>query len=193
LTAAARWLVRLEAPLDLAGPSVAALGGELALAYALYARVGVGPREPTLILGSGVVARAVAAILAAKGAPVSADMSEHDVRRPRKVIVTDAARLPEALAVAGPRATVAVLTAPGFGSGGVNVEMRAAMAQEITVTGVAGCHPDLVPELVALAVRGDLDVAGLTEIVTLEELAEALTRRGDQTTDTTLVVRMPSP
>lgn len=192
LTAAARWLVRLDPPLDLAGPAVAALGGELALAYALYARIGVGPREPTIIAGGGVVARAAAAILAAKGAPVSADMSEHDVRRPRKVIVTDAARLAETLALAGPRATIAVLTAPGFGGGSVDLDLRAAMAQEITLTGVAGCHPDLVPELVALAVRGDLDLASMTEVVALDELESRLKARGDQPADTTLVVAMPS-
>jgi D-arabinose 1-dehydrogenase-like Zn-dependent alcohol dehydrogenase len=153
LTAAARWLVRLEAPLDIAGPAVAALGGELSLAYALYARAGVGPREPAIVWGRGAVARAAAAILEAKGAPAAvvtdedaarAALAEHDARRPRKVIVTAAELLPAAVATAGPRATVVVLTAPGFGRA-PSVDMGDVLENEMVVTGVRGCHPDLVP------------------------------------------------
>jgi 6-hydroxycyclohex-1-ene-1-carbonyl-CoA dehydrogenase len=186
VTAAARWLVRLEAPLDIAGPAVAALGGELALAYALYARAGVGPREPAIVWGRGAIARAAAVMLAAKGAPAAvvteaeaatAALAEHDPRRPRKVLVTDATLLPLALASAGPRATVVVLTAPGFAKAPA-VELGAILAEEIVVTGVRGCHPDLVPELVALAVRGELDLGALVEVVTLDELAARMAELG---------------
>lgn len=189
LTAAARWLVRLEAPLDLAGPSVAALGGELALAYALYARAGVGPREPALIWGGGAIARATAAILAAKGAPAAivtdedaarAALAEHDARRPRKVIVAAPELLPRALATAGPRATVVVLTAPGFGEAPA-ADLGGALADEVVVTGVRGCHPDLVPELVALAVKGELALDMLVEVVALAEVAARVTAPRDRT------------
>ena len=182
LTAAARWLVRLDAPLDLPGPAVAALGGELATAYALYARLGVGPREPVMVWGRGAIARATAAILAAKGAPARvatddaalaavlgdtataataeaaiAALADQDARRPRKVVVTASDFLPAALAAAGPRATVVVLAGPGIAPLVSPVDLATALGHEITLTSVAGCHPDLVPELVALAVRGDLE------------------------------------
>jgi 6-hydroxycyclohex-1-ene-1-carbonyl-CoA dehydrogenase len=195
LGAAARWLVRLEGPLALPGPAAAALGGELALAYALYARAGVGPREPTVVWGRGAVARAAAAILAAKGAPahvatddvataaalgaaagpasaeaVTAALAEHDVRRPRRVLVTAPEMLGAALAAAGPRATVVVLTAPGVSGVASPVDLTAVLADEVVVTGVAGCHPDLVPELVALAVRGEVELDALVEVMGLDGL-----------------------
>jgi threonine dehydrogenase-like Zn-dependent dehydrogenase len=194
LTAAARWLVRLEAPLDLPGPAVAALGGELALAYALYARAGVGPREPAVVWGRGAVARAAAAILAAKGAPAAivtdedaarAALAEHDERRPRKVLVTAPELLPGALATAGPRATVVVLTAPGVARA-PSVDVGDALAAEMVIAGVRGCHPDLVPELVALAVRGDLDLGVLVEVVTLADVAARVTAPRDTTLVATL-------
>lgn len=193
VTAAARWLVRLEAPLALTDPAAAALGGELATAYALYARLGVGPREPAIVWGRGAIARATAAILAAKGAPArvatddaalaavlgdgavaataeaaAAALADQDPRRPRKVVVTAADLLPAALAAAGPRATIVVLAERGAAM--PSIDLRAAIADEMTITGVTACHPDLVPELAALAVRGDLDLGALVEVTTLDAL-----------------------
>ncbi len=34
----------------------------------------------------------------------------------------------------------------------------------MTTIGVAGAHPDLVPELVALAVRGEIDLAAAVDL-----------------------------
>ncbi len=236
VTAAARWLVRLEpsdsrpatragmaggagmgrVTMDVPGPAAAALGGELALAYALYARAGVGPRDPVIVWGRGAVARATAAILAAKGAPAHvatddaalaaalgaaagpataaaaiAALTSHDARRPRKVIVTAPELLLPALAAAGPRATVVVLTAPGT-SYAPAADLGAALAAEITMTGVAGCHPDLVPELVALVVRGDLALDDLVEVVALDDLPARLVARAAARPPTTLVVALPA-
>ncbi|MCB9563316.1 MAG: hypothetical protein H6708_23195 [Kofleriaceae bacterium] len=56
------------------------------------------------------------------------------------------------------------------------------------MVGVAGCHPDLLPELVALAVRGELDVAGAAAVVTLDGLAAAVDARATTTAPTALVV-----
>src|SRR5262249_20066724 len=64
-----RWAVPLEGPLDVAGPTAALLGGDAAFAYAMYARAGIGPREPTVVLGDGIIARFLVEILAARGAP----------------------------------------------------------------------------------------------------------------------------
>ncbi len=208
MTAAARWLCRLDGALALPGPAAAALGGELAVAYALYARAGIGPREPTIIWGRGALARLCMAVLAAKAAPAvlatddpalagattigldpaaaDAALRDHGAR-PRKVLVADASLLPAALAAAGPRATVVVATGPGRPA--APAMPLDALAQEVTIAGVAGCHPDLVPELAALAVRGDLDLASLVEVVTVDALAGRLAARPSPTT---LVVALPA-
>lgn len=148
LTARARWALALADGLDVPGPAAALIGGPAALAYAMYARTGVGPGDPTHVLGDGPVARLLAQILTAKGAPPS-DPSTHGAR-PAKLFVCDPDAAPHAIALAGPRATVTVA------AGARAVDVTAAIAREVTVIGVAGAHPDLLPEVAALVVRGDL-------------------------------------
>lgn len=211
MTAAARWLCRLDGRLALPGPSPAALGGELATAYAMYARAGVDARAPTVVWGRGALARACAAILSAKGAPalvatddeqlvaaagatftcvaadparVSAALRDQDPR-PRKILVADAALLPAALAAAGPRATIVVAAGPGRSD--LGAPSLAALAHEVTLVGVTACHPDLIPELAALAVRGDLDLTALTDVAPVAELSARLATRAAAPPPTTLV------
>ena len=69
--AAARWLVALDDGLVVDGPAAAAVPGDVAFAYTLYARTGVAPRDPVVITGGDAVARFLVEILLAKGvAPV---------------------------------------------------------------------------------------------------------------------------
>ncbi len=217
VTAAARWLVRLDAPLTLPGPKAAALGGELALAYALYARLGVGPKEPVIVWGRGAIARATAAILDAKGAPARvatddaalaavlgdtavpattdaaiAALADRDPLRPRKLVVTAPELLGPALAAAGPRATVVVLSSPGTAGGAPAIDLAAALADEVVITGVRGCHPDLLPELVALAVRGELPLDELVEVTSFDALTARLAERAAAPPPTTLVATLPA-
>jgi threonine dehydrogenase-like Zn-dependent dehydrogenase len=215
MTAPTRWLVRLEAPLDVAGPEAAALGGEAALAYALYARLGVSPREPAVVWGDGALARMTAAILVAKGAPPVVASDDHALaaalpagavrcpadplavtealagagagRRPRRIAVTDPARLGAALAAAGLRATIAVAA---HEAGAPALELGAALAAEVTVTGVVGCHPDLLPELTALVVRGDLPLAAMTEVVAVADVGARLAARRERPEPRTLVASL---
>ncbi|MCB9563315.1 MAG: alcohol dehydrogenase catalytic domain-containing protein [Kofleriaceae bacterium] len=66
----ARWLVALDGELAVPGAAAAVvLGHDAALAYALYARAGVGPREPTVVVGDDATARLLVDVLAAKSAP----------------------------------------------------------------------------------------------------------------------------
>lgn len=44
---------------------------------------------------------------------------------------------------------------------------------DATLVGVTGAHPDLLPELAALVVRGELDIEGAARVTTLAELAGA--------------------
>ena len=69
LTAAARWLVPLGDGLELPSPAGAAVAGDVAVAYTLYARTGIGPREPVVVVGASPIARFLVEILRAKGAP----------------------------------------------------------------------------------------------------------------------------
>lgn len=80
--------------------------------------------------------------------------------RPWRVLVTDARELPRAAALAGPRATLTVLTQRGT----CPALPGDVLAREVTVIGVAGPHPDLVVEAAALCVKGEIDLAAGVEV-----------------------------
>ena len=66
-TVGARWVVALGDGLELPTELAAAAAGDLALAYTLYARTGIGPKEPAIVVGNTTVARFLIQILRAKG------------------------------------------------------------------------------------------------------------------------------
>jgi L-iditol 2-dehydrogenase len=184
IEARARWVLPLGGGLDVPGPAAALLGHEAALAYALYARAGVGPRDATVVVGDDAVARLLCEVLAAKSAAAIRVSGEPDIAavraeaeerghaaKPWKIFATDAAAARRALALAGPRVTIAIAAI-----GTDPVDVGPALAREATVIGVRGAHPDLLPEIAALAVRGELDLAGAAEIVERGELEAALAR-----------------
>ena len=205
ITASPRWLVPLAEPgdggLEVPGPAAAALAGAAALAYTLYARTGIGAREPAVIVGASPVARFLVEILIAKGITpvvvcdeaerpgspsepsawsawvtgrggVAVHAAPDDVAaarvavgsaiagqgigtRPWRVFVADAAATALGAALVGPRATLTLITPAPTLPG-------ALVAHEVTVIGVAGPHPDLFVEVAAMAVKGELDLAGGT-------------------------------
>jgi 6-hydroxycyclohex-1-ene-1-carbonyl-CoA dehydrogenase len=63
----ARFAVPLGDGLDLASPAAAAVPGDVTTAYTLYARTGLAPREPVVLLGTTPVTRFLVAILRGKG------------------------------------------------------------------------------------------------------------------------------
>jgi threonine dehydrogenase-like Zn-dependent dehydrogenase len=229
VTLPSRWVVAFGGDLDVPGPAAAVLGGDAALAYAMYARAGVGPRDATVVLGDGPVARLLIEILIAKNATpvvvarsnapdgwatwaasrgshvahVDADAPDAESRaaalaairsagnagKPWKLFETtgEAARQTRALAIAGARATV-VLAAPGAtGMPTESVDLGDALDEDSTVIGVAGAHPDLLVDVAAMAVKGELDVASACEAVAVEDLAAALARRAGVRLATSLV------
>lgn len=174
LRVASRWVVALGDGLELPVPAAAAVAGDVATAYTLYARTGLGPREPVVIVGDDAVARFLVEILRAKGitpALAAIDGDEASVRaavtaaiaaqglgaRPWRVIATTSAAVVRAAALAGPRAT---LTAYADGAGALPALPGALLAREVTVIGVAGPHPDLIVEVAAMCVKGEIDLAG---------------------------------
>ena len=67
-TAKGRWLVPLDDGLaDLPLPAAAAIPGDLAVAYTLYARTGVAAREPVVLAGASAVTRLLVLVLRQKG------------------------------------------------------------------------------------------------------------------------------
>jgi D-arabinose 1-dehydrogenase-like Zn-dependent alcohol dehydrogenase len=183
--ASGRYCVPLGDGLELPVPEGAAVAGDVALAYTLYARTGVAPRDPVVVVGASPVARFLTEILIAKGCTpiVVADESQAAwcewLRRKQVAIAADrdamtaaiaaqgitgrAARViaaaPHAAASAavftGPRSTLTVL-APVDGLPG---ELA---AREVVVISVAGMHPDLVVEAAAMCMKGEIDLANGT-------------------------------
>ena len=64
--AAGRWVVALDDGLELPMPGAAAVAGDVAIAYTLYARTGLGPRDPVIIVGASSITRFLVEILVAK-------------------------------------------------------------------------------------------------------------------------------
>jgi 6-hydroxycyclohex-1-ene-1-carbonyl-CoA dehydrogenase len=183
--AAARWLVALGDGLDLPVPAAAAVAGDVALAYTLYARTGAGPREPVIVIGASPITRFLIEILVAKGiAPIAVtepgpwddwlrsrgvatarDRAALDEAlraqslgtKPWRLICAEPAAIPGAVDLAGPRSTLTLLAA-----GAPPPLSGAVLTREVTIIGVAGAHPDLVVEAAAMCVKGEIDLAGGT-------------------------------
>ncbi len=178
LVAAGRWVVALDHGLEVTSPAAAAIAGDVTLAYTLYARTGLAPREPAIVTGEGDVARYLVEILIAKGVAVTAvaddpayrawlatkqvpAVATHDARaalvahyaalglgvRPWRIVAAGAPEL--AASLAGPRATLTLLAPIAALPGQL-------IADEVTVIGVAGPHPDLVVEAAAMCVKGEV-------------------------------------
>jgi 6-hydroxycyclohex-1-ene-1-carbonyl-CoA dehydrogenase len=187
VVAAARWLVPLDDGLDLPVPAAAAVAGDIATAYTLYARTGVAPREPVVVVGATPIARFLIEILVAKGiAPaavavagpwadwlrdkavvVAADRAaltavfagQGIATRPWRVICADPEATAAAAELAGPRATLTVLAgaAPRPLPGDL-------LAREVGIVAVAGPHPDLVVEVAAMCVKREIDLVTGTSV-----------------------------
>jgi D-arabinose 1-dehydrogenase-like Zn-dependent alcohol dehydrogenase len=173
ITVPVRAVLPLAGGLDVPGPVAAAIGGDLAVAYAMYVRASIGPREPAIVVGDDACAAMLARVLVAKGVTPAVG-AEEGARiaaegKPLRVFATTAAAVPAALALVGPRTTLVVRAGQG-------VELAPALlAREVTLHAVVGAHPDLLTEIAALVVRGDVVLDDSTvEVVGMEGVAAAL-------------------
>jgi len=73
-----------------------------------------------------------------------------------------------AAALAGPAATVTLLADRPAAAG--HLDLEPLWARGVTAIGVPAAHPDLLCEVAALAVRGEVDLHGAAVIVTTDEL-----------------------
>ncbi|HKA87440.1 MAG TPA: alcohol dehydrogenase catalytic domain-containing protein [Haliangiales bacterium] len=185
LVAPARWVLALDGPFDglFPGPAAAALAREAPLAYEMLARAGVAPGETTIWLGDSPTASLGAAVARAAGAvglTLSPEEEELSPQALRAAIAARAGAPPwrafdtsggslgrrRALALAAPGGTLVALAPGDLAPIGVDD----ALAAEVTIVGVAGPHPDLYPEVAALAARGDIDLAATVTVVPPEEI-----------------------
>jgi threonine dehydrogenase-like Zn-dependent dehydrogenase len=120
---------------------------------------------------NGVLAGALAAIRTAAG---------HGGERPWCIFATDAEPGPRNLALAamtpGSRVVFLARSALGMDAAGPAMDVDSVVDADGTLLGVAGAHPDLLPEVAALAVRGDIDLAGASQLLAPEALAWSLDR-----------------
>jgi D-arabinose 1-dehydrogenase-like Zn-dependent alcohol dehydrogenase len=191
-----RWVVALQAGLDLPLPAAAAVGGDVTTAYTLYARTGLGPREPVVVLGATAVTRFLVEILRGKGITPTVIADEGDwsswlLGKGAAVVSGSGDALVASVGAAvsaqgmGNRPWRVIATEPSVVPLAAQLAGPRAtltvladreipalpgelMAHEVTVIGVAGPHPDLIVEAAALCVKGEIDlVAGVGDGPTL--------------------------
>ena len=155
-TVPARWLTSVEPPLWPDGAELwqlAALADAALAPYSALSRAGVGPSDRVVVVGSDARARFAVAIIAAKGAKL-VSLDEAGARDGAIVVATQPHDWPRALATVAAGNRIALLD--GDGGAPLVTDWPALVAAEAQVFGVVGGHPDLLPELVALVVRGQL-------------------------------------
>ncbi len=189
---ASRWVVALGDGLELPVPAAAAVAGDVATAYTLYARTGLSPRDPVVIVGHDAVARFLVEIVRAKGITPTVIAEPNDAWRDwllakgAAVVRADEPNLRDAVTAAvaaqglGARpwrviATSSAVLARAAALAGPRATLTAFadastpalpgefLAREVTVIGVAGPHPDLIVEAAAMCVKREIDLdAGVT-------------------------------
>lgn len=180
-----RWATALAGPLAgvAPGPTAALLGREAALAYEMIVRAGLAPGETTVWVGGGPIATLGMALARAKGATAYAD---HDAPPSSwRIFETSGQDAGRARAAGLAAAGATVVLAPGIG-----IVPSELWNREVTVVGVAGPHPDLVPELCALVARGELALDAAARLAPLDALPSVLAElRSGAAERTTIVTR----
>jgi threonine dehydrogenase-like Zn-dependent dehydrogenase len=176
-----RWLCPLDERMPLAPLTGALVAGPAARAYAAYARAGLAPNLPAIVIGRGPVARALARIAVARGARVTIAAPDEPADAVAARVAADAsgggdpptifdAGEPGGAALAhallAPAATLVLLA----GEAPAALDLGALAARQATAIGVAGAHPDLATELAALVVRGELALDDLAQPIAWAEL-----------------------
>ena len=152
----ARWLTSVEPPLWPEGAELwqlAALADAALAPYTALARAGVGPSDRVAVVGSEARARFARAHRRRQGRPVGRARRRRRHRRGHAAARLGRARSPSWRPAS--RSCSSTATAPPRAA----ADWPRLVAAEAHVFGVVGGHPDLLPELVALVVRGQLPLA----------------------------------
>jgi D-arabinose 1-dehydrogenase-like Zn-dependent alcohol dehydrogenase len=148
----ARWLTSVEPPLWPDGAELwqlAALADAVLSPYTALSRAGVGPSDTVVVFGNDARAAFARQLATAKGAKLADAPVDGAV-----VIATQPRDWSRALKELAPGVMVALLDAVEL-----HADWATVVAKEAHVQGVLGGHPDLLPELCALVVRGQLALA----------------------------------
>ena len=203
VVAARRWVCPLDGALATAapGPEAVLLARDAPLAYALATRAGLTAGDVSIWLGDGPVAALGRAVARALGSLVATPAPPEDpdgwVGAVRAALAGEAAALPPsalwrvfdtagtpasrraAAAFARHGATLGLLAGSAAGVahddlGALGGALDAGLDREAVLFGVALAHPDLVPEIAALATRGQLPLGESVQVFPVAALAEAL-------------------
>jgi threonine dehydrogenase-like Zn-dependent dehydrogenase len=167
-TVTARWLTSIEPPLWPAGVELwqmAALADAALAPYTALSRAGVGPGDSVVVVGRDARACFAVAIAGAKGAKLT-----DDAVAGATVIATTPRDWSHALGLIADGITIVLLDGPGASS---TLDPARLVAAEARLYGVVGGHPDLLPELCALVVRGQLPLADTVRRVAPADAATA--------------------
>jgi D-arabinose 1-dehydrogenase-like Zn-dependent alcohol dehydrogenase len=148
----ARWLTSVEPPLWPEGAELwqlAALADAALSPYTALSRAGVGPSDTVVVYGNDARAAFARQLAVAKGAKLADRPVDGAV-----VIATGPREWPRAMRELAPGVMVALLDAVEIAA-----DWSQLVANEAHVQGVIGGHPDLLPEVCALVVRGQLTLA----------------------------------
>jgi D-arabinose 1-dehydrogenase-like Zn-dependent alcohol dehydrogenase len=158
---------------------LAALACEGLLAYAAIIRAGVEPNRAAIVVGAGPLATFVAALVRHRGSePIAVDattdpstlegtLAARGVERFGVPVIDTGLGAEIACRFAGPGATVVLCRRPAGAP-------FAIVANELTIHGLGGAHPDLLPELCAFVSAGTLVLAPLCRLVDRNEAARLL-------------------
>lgn len=177
-TVPARWLCGVEPPLWPEGAELwqlAALADAALAPYTALARAGVGPGDTVIVVGHDARARFAVALVEAKGARAVADDGSAAPAPGAIVLATtgERGRRQRALDLVTDGTTVVFLDGdePGYF---LETDWPRLVRAEAHLIGVVGGHPDLLPELCALCVRGQLPLAGAVRAVAAADAEAAL-------------------
>jgi hypothetical protein len=124
------------------------------------------------LLGKGVTVAKTTAVDEARATCIAAFAADGLGGRPWRVIVTSGDHVALGAALAGPRATLTVLAPIASLPGDL-------ATREVTVIAVAGAHPDLVVEVAAMCVKGDIDLAAGTAAAATPDHRAVISARGE--------------
>jgi threonine dehydrogenase-like Zn-dependent dehydrogenase len=163
LVAAARWVCPLTGDLALPSPAAALLGADAGLAYTMLCRLGIGAGQQMAVVGDGPVAAFARQLAAARGARVVEPAAAGQRQSLLCVLETSgtAAGRARAVQLITPGARLAFA---GRAEPGEVMPVGELLEHGAMIAAVPGVHPDLLPELAALAVKGELDLAAVAAL-----------------------------
>jgi threonine dehydrogenase-like Zn-dependent dehydrogenase len=221
VTVQARWTIVLDSQLPVGGVEAAAIAGDAAAAYTLYACSNLSSNDAVVVCGQSAVSRFLIEILRAKGiiptvivdgatsiwsdwvirqgaalcsipvnptyngvdvvgavaASMRARLPDATAHRAWRIIATDTASLPSALATATSPGAQLMLWAPPTQRDSLQQFLQSAhialaemLNHESTLTSVTAPHPDLLIDVAAMVAKQEIQLAAGVEIMTVETL-----------------------